>query len=135
MAKSSSTAAASFEGDQNDPKDNKNNGFAFSSFKSTGGRRPPLHTPLLSWGFLLTVFSIGAWCYLGWRHLNLEWKVGSLEGELASRLEHRLRQLGLETPVYHKDVAKASPSVSTPSHARVARQAPLENCACPPGQR
>lgn len=73
------------------------------------------------WMAAFVLFSISCWGFLGWRHLDLEWRVGRLEGELEARLDHRLQQLGLTTP---------TPSAA---HSRVARQAPVDGCICPPG--
>lgn len=74
------------------------------------------------WMAAFVLFSISCWGFLGWRHLDLEWRVGRLEGELEARLDHRLQQLGLTTP---------TPSAA---HSRVARQAPVDGCICPPGE-
>lgn len=86
-----------------------------TSASITDGLRVP-------WMAAFVLFSISCWGFLGWRHLDLEWRVGRLEGELEARLDHRLQQLGLTTP--------------TPlaAHSRVARQAPVDSCICPPGE-
>ncbi|KAK8735277.1 hypothetical protein OTU49_005599, partial [Cherax quadricarinatus] len=71
------------------------------------------------WVAAFVVFSL-SWCFLGWRHLDLEWRVGRLEGELEARLQHKLQQLGLHV---------APPP---PTHNRVARDVSAEGCMCPP---
>ncbi|XP_076035723.1 uncharacterized protein LOC143021841 [Oratosquilla oratoria] len=87
-------------------------------------------SPAMPWtGFVLLV-SVSAWCLLGWRQLDLEWRFGRLEGDLEAQLtrhlERRLLELGVDGG------ATAGPGGAT--HSRVVRQVAPEACVCPPGQ-